>query len=73
MVPELELTVVTTSNPAGPRAGGHTRSLHDLVTDYFIPAAERGGRSGSEAGTIALCVLPSRVLLIRPTNLRRKA
>ncbi|TVP53686.1 MAG: class C beta-lactamase-related serine hydrolase [Gemmatimonadales bacterium] len=42
VVPELEMTVVTTSNPTGPRAGGHTRTIHDMVTDLLIPAAEQG-------------------------------
>ena len=53
VVPELELTVVTTSNPTGPRAGGHTRSLHDLITDYFIPAAERGGGGAASSSTLS--------------------
>jgi len=42
LVPDLELTVVMTSDAVAPREGSHNRSLHDLVTDYLIPAAERG-------------------------------
>jgi CubicO group peptidase (beta-lactamase class C family) len=42
LVPALELTVVTTSDPVSPREGNHNRALHDLLDDYLIPAAERG-------------------------------
>jgi CubicO group peptidase (beta-lactamase class C family) len=45
IVPDLELTVVTTSDPVAPREGGHNRMLHRLVDDYFIPAAEAGAGS----------------------------
>lgn len=45
IVPDLELTVVTTSDPVAPREGGHNRMLHRLVDDYFIPAAETGAAS----------------------------
>lgn len=43
IVPELGLTMVTTSDPVSPREGGHNRALHALLDDYFIPAAVRGG------------------------------
>ena len=43
IVPELELTVVTTSDPYSAREGDHNRALHDLLDEYLIPAAERGG------------------------------
>lgn len=46
IVPELELTVVTTSDAVSPREGGHNRALHDLLTNVLIPAAEIG--AGSE-------------------------
>ncbi len=46
IVPELELTVVTTSNPLGGRSGAPTRALHSLLEDVLIPAAERG-RTGA--------------------------
>jgi CubicO group peptidase (beta-lactamase class C family) len=42
IVPELELTVVTTSDAYSRREGDHNRALHDLLDDYFIPAAELG-------------------------------
>lgn len=43
IVPDLELTVVTTSDPNAPRAGRHLRAVHGLLDDFIIPAAERGG------------------------------
>ncbi|HEX2167206.1 MAG TPA: serine hydrolase [Longimicrobiales bacterium] len=42
IVPELELTVVTTSDAAAPREGGHNRALHNLLDDLLIPAAVQG-------------------------------
>jgi CubicO group peptidase (beta-lactamase class C family) len=42
IVPELALTVVTTSDAVSPREGDHNRALHRLLTDILIPAAERG-------------------------------
>jgi CubicO group peptidase (beta-lactamase class C family) len=41
IVPELELTVVTTSDAVSAREGGHNRALHALLTDLIIPAATR--------------------------------
>jgi hypothetical protein len=32
----------STSDAVSPREGDHNRALHDLLTDYLIPAAERG-------------------------------
>ena len=49
IVPALELTVVTTSDAAAPREGGHNRDLHRLVSDYLIPAAEQGGAAQEPA------------------------
>jgi CubicO group peptidase (beta-lactamase class C family) len=43
IVPQLELTVVTTSDAVSPREGDHNRALHRLLVEYLIPAAERGG------------------------------
>lgn len=40
VVPSLDLTIVMTSDPALP-SGGYVRDLHALVSDGFIPAAER--------------------------------
>jgi CubicO group peptidase (beta-lactamase class C family) len=45
IVPALDLTVVTTSDPVSPREGGHNRALHDLVAEFFIPAALAGDRT----------------------------
>ena len=45
IVPDLEMTVVTTSDPNATRGGPHLRALHDLVSRILIPAAERGERS----------------------------
>ena len=42
VVPSLALTVVMTSDADGPRDGGHVASLHALLVDGIIPAAERG-------------------------------
>jgi CubicO group peptidase (beta-lactamase class C family) len=44
IVPDLELTVVTTSDPVSPREHDHNRALHRLLTEYVIPAAERGAQ-----------------------------
>jgi len=48
VVPELEMVVVATTNPAGGRQGAPTRALHDLLQDVLIPAAEKGA-GGTEA------------------------
>lgn len=42
VVPDLEMTVVTTSEPNAPRGGAHLRQLHELVGRVLVPAAERG-------------------------------
>lgn len=42
VVPELELTVVFTSDPWSTRERGHNRVLHDLVDDFLVPAAVLG-------------------------------
>lgn len=42
IVPALELTVVTTSDPVTPREGDHNRAVHDLLDELLIPAAEAG-------------------------------
>ena len=49
VVPSLELTIVTTSDPVSPREGDHNRALHRLVTDLLIPAAEQGGAAAAPA------------------------
>ena len=43
VVPDLRLTVVTTSDPTPVETrDGHVQALHALLADGFIPAAERG-------------------------------
>lgn len=49
VVPDLELTVVTTSDAVSPREGGHNGTLHRLIDDLLIPAAERGSGPSGEA------------------------
>lgn len=49
LVPELDLTVVTTSNPLGDRSSAPTRALHDLLEQVLIPAAERGASRADRA------------------------
>ncbi|MBR9989934.1 MAG: serine hydrolase [Gemmatimonadetes bacterium] len=44
IIPDLELTVVTTSDAVSPREGPHNRMLHQIIDDLLIPAAERGDR-----------------------------
>ena len=46
IVPDLELTVVTTSDPAAPRGGGHLDRVHRLLDQWIVPAAEQGAESG---------------------------
>ncbi|HEX6694643.1 MAG TPA: serine hydrolase [Longimicrobiales bacterium] len=43
VVPDLELTVVTTSDAVSPREGDHNGAIHGLLTQLLIPAAEKGG------------------------------
>lgn len=42
VVPDLALTVVTTSDPVVPRGGSHNEELHRLLDRWIVPAAERG-------------------------------
>ena len=42
VVPDLDLTVVTTSDAVSPREGDHNGALHGLLTNMLIPAAEKG-------------------------------
>lgn len=42
VVPDLQLTIVMTSDPNGTRDTGHIDALHRLVADLLVPAAERG-------------------------------
>lgn len=42
VVPDLELTVVMTSDSSAARDGGHIDALHRLLADGIVPAAETG-------------------------------
>lgn len=42
VIPDLQLTIVMTSDPNGTRDTGHIDALHRLVADLLVPAAERG-------------------------------
>lgn len=46
VVPDLSLTMVTTSNPVAPRGGRHNRALHAILDDWIVPAAEMGDGRG---------------------------
>ncbi|HSJ13131.1 MAG TPA: serine hydrolase [Longimicrobiales bacterium] len=48
IVPELELTVVMTSDATAAREGSHNRALHALL-DVLVRAAERGGEASADA------------------------
>ncbi len=50
IVPALELTVVTTSDPVSPREGRHNRALHELLDDLLVPAAIRGNGTAETIG-----------------------
>jgi CubicO group peptidase (beta-lactamase class C family) len=47
VVPDLEMTVVTTSDASTSRNGRHLDAVHELVRDVLVPAAEKGERSAS--------------------------
>ena len=47
VVPGLELTVVTTSDPDAPREGDHLRAVRGILADWIVPAAEEGARERS--------------------------
>lgn len=42
VLPDLELTVVMTSDATAARDGGHIDALHRLLADHIVPAAEQG-------------------------------
>jgi CubicO group peptidase (beta-lactamase class C family) len=44
VVPDLELTIVTTSDATASRNGRHLDAIHDIVRDVLVPAAETGDR-----------------------------
>lgn len=43
VIPDLELTVVTTSDPESPREGEHLREVRTLLDEWIVPAAVVGG------------------------------
>jgi CubicO group peptidase (beta-lactamase class C family) len=45
VIPELEMTVVTTSDPEVERERDHLRAVRSLLSDWIVPAAEAGARS----------------------------
>jgi CubicO group peptidase (beta-lactamase class C family) len=47
IIPELDLTVVTTSDPDVARERDHTRAVRALLRDWIVPAAELGGSGSS--------------------------
>jgi CubicO group peptidase (beta-lactamase class C family) len=44
VLPDLELTVVMTSDSSGARDNGHIAALHALLAEGIVPAAVTGGR-----------------------------
>jgi CubicO group peptidase (beta-lactamase class C family) len=42
VVPDLELTVATTSDPDDPRTAGHNQAILEIIEDLIVPAAEVG-------------------------------
>jgi CubicO group peptidase (beta-lactamase class C family) len=51
VVPDLELTMVTTSDPAAPRGRRHLRTIHRILDDWIVPAAVRGSASPAQDAT----------------------
>ncbi len=50
VVPDLELTVVVTSESEAVREGRHLRAVHALLDEEIIPAAEAGGSAPALGG-----------------------
>ena len=59
VVPDLALTVVTTSDPAAPRGGDHLRRVHRLLDRWIVQAAERGAGATPPDGTDATSPAPA--------------
>ena len=51
IIPELELTVVFTSDPWSAREGGHNQVLHRIVDDFLVPAAVAGATASAPGST----------------------
>ncbi|MEJ2504251.1 MAG: serine hydrolase [Gemmatimonadota bacterium] len=59
VVPDLAVTMVTTSNPAVPRGGSHLRDIHAILDRWIVPAAENGaGTTGERRPDPALPSVP---------------
>jgi CubicO group peptidase (beta-lactamase class C family) len=55
VVPDLELTVVTTSDPDTPREGEHIRAVRQVLEHWIVPAAVSGAyREGGAAPRTAV-------------------
>jgi len=48
VVPDLELTVVTTSDHDSPREWDHLRGIRQLLSDWIVPAAEAGSAAARD-------------------------
>jgi CubicO group peptidase (beta-lactamase class C family) len=53
VVPDLELTVVTTSDPDVDRERDHIRMIRQLLSDWIVPAAQAGGPRDAGAIPVA--------------------
>jgi CubicO group peptidase (beta-lactamase class C family) len=60
VIPDLEMTVVTTSDPDLPREGDHVRDIRELLSDWIVPAAEAGAAAIAE---------PSKLISLPPVQL----
>lgn len=47
VVPDLELTVVSTAATNVARGGSHLRTFRRLLAEWIVPAAEAGGNYGT--------------------------
>lgn len=50
VVPDLELTMVTTSDPIAPRGSRHLRTIHRILEDWIVPAAVHGAAPSLHSG-----------------------
>jgi CubicO group peptidase (beta-lactamase class C family) len=50
VIPDLELTVVTTSDPDVLREGEHLRAIRRMLSDGIVPAATRGNGDRASNG-----------------------
>jgi len=75
VIPDLELTVVTTSDPDTPREGEHIRSVRQVLEYWIVPAAMAGayreGGAGSRTAVHDDPVAPDRSPAGRSTRTRK--